>query len=164
MIHILLIENDANLISMINNNVDQNSLRVMLSHDHESTASIITDHPISLILLNTNIAQKDPDGLSKITSSIPNNVPITLYSNAEAIENLLAVLKARGKNVEQPSPVIKSRNDAAPSSIKDQETTMIIDALKSCRTRTEAAALLEISPRTLRYKIAKLKDQGFDID
>jgi two-component system response regulator FlrC len=40
---------------------------------------------------------------------------------------------------------------------------MILDALKSCATRQEVAEKLGISPRTLRYKVARMKDAGYDI-
>lgn len=45
--------------------------------------------------------------------------------------------------------------------LKQQEQKIILDALKACRgKRKDVAELLGISPRTLRYKIARMKDQG----
>ena len=45
--------------------------------------------------------------------------------------------------------------------LKVQEQQTILDALNVCKgKRKDVAALLKISPRTLRYKIAKMKDQG----
>jgi len=45
--------------------------------------------------------------------------------------------------------------------LKDQEQKIIIEALHSCQgKRKEVALLLGISPRTLRYKIARMKEQG----
>ncbi|WP_354624038.1 sigma-54 dependent transcriptional regulator [Psychromonas sp. MME2] len=45
--------------------------------------------------------------------------------------------------------------------LKDQEQKIILEALHSCRgKRKDVAELLGISPRTLRYKIARMKDQG----
>jgi two-component system response regulator FlrC len=42
-----------------------------------------------------------------------------------------------------------------------QEQQTILDALNVCKgKRKDVAELLKISPRTLRYKIAKMKDQG----
>ena len=37
---------------------------------------------------------------------------------------------------------------------------MILATLRDCRTRTAAAARLGISERTLRYKLARLRDNG----
>lgn len=45
--------------------------------------------------------------------------------------------------------------------LKEQEQKIILDALQSCRgKRKDVAELLGISPRTLRYKIARMKEQG----
>lgn len=45
--------------------------------------------------------------------------------------------------------------------LKDQEQKIIIEALHTCQgKRKEVAVLLGISPRTLRYKIARMKEQG----
>ncbi|WP_028862520.1 sigma-54-dependent transcriptional regulator [Psychromonas aquimarina] len=45
--------------------------------------------------------------------------------------------------------------------LKEQEQKIILDALQTCRgKRKDVAELLGISPRTLRYKIARMKDQG----
>lgn len=45
--------------------------------------------------------------------------------------------------------------------LKDQEQKIILEALQTCRgKRKDVAELLGISPRTLRYKIARMKEQG----
>jgi len=45
--------------------------------------------------------------------------------------------------------------------LKQQEQKIILEALQTCRgKRKDVAELLGISPRTLRYKIARMKDQG----
>ena len=43
------------------------------------------------------------------------------------------------------------------------EGQLIVDALARAGTRHKAAASLGISPRTLRYKIARLRSIGFSI-
>lgn len=48
--------------------------------------------------------------------------------------------------------------------LKQQEYQLILDALIECRgNRQQAAEKLGISPRTLRYKIAKMRDEGMII-
>lgn len=48
--------------------------------------------------------------------------------------------------------------------LKDQEQKMILEALQTCRgKRKDVAELLGISPRTLRYKIARMKEQGIRV-
>ena len=49
-------------------------------------------------------------------------------------------------------------------SLKENETNMILHALEEGKgSRKRAAEKLGISPRTLRYKLARLKDQGIDV-
>ena len=60
------------------------------------------------------------------------------------------------------------RNQKIPQDLggelKQQEYQIILDALIECRgSRQEVAAKLGISPRTLRYKIAKMRDLGMII-
>ncbi len=48
--------------------------------------------------------------------------------------------------------------------LRDQEQQLILDALEACGgSRKEAAEKLGISPRTLRYKLAKMREQGIAI-
>ena len=50
---------------------------------------------------------------------------------------------------------------ANENGLKAQEQQSILNALSSCNgKRKDVAELLDISPRTLRYKIAKMKEQG----
>ena len=46
------------------------------------------------------------------------------------------------------------------SAVRASEYDVIMDAIRNTRTREEAAKKLGISPRTLRYKMAKLRDSG----
>ncbi|WP_342243486.1 sigma-54-dependent response regulator transcription factor FleR [Pseudomonas sp. OTU5201] len=67
-----------------------------------------------------------------------------------------------------PLPVAAAPAEA-PSALGDDlrrhEFQMIIDTLRSERgRRKEAAERLGISPRTLRYKLAQMRDAGMDID
>lgn len=49
------------------------------------------------------------------------------------------------------------------NNLKAREQDLIISALKAKTSRTEVAEKLGISPRTLRYKLAKLRDAGVAI-
>jgi two-component system response regulator FlrC len=64
--------------------------------------------------------------------------------------------------------------DAAPASARDAihslagslvqaERDLILDALRNQHSRREAAERLGISPRTLRYKLARLREAGIDV-
>lgn len=73
---------------------------------------------------------------------------------------------------EESSPVFTGdeavRNQKIPQDLggelKQQEYQIILDALIECRgSRQEVSAKLGISPRTLRYKIAKMRELGMII-
>ena len=54
--------------------------------------------------------------------------------------------------------------DTVLGSVRDMETRLILDALKSVRgNRTKAAALLGITVRTLRNKLREYRDMGLDV-
>ncbi len=62
----------------------------------------------------------------------------------------------------QPEPDVQAPADnLLNGGLKDRERQLIVNALKSVGgRRKDAAEILGISPRTLRYKLAKLKEQG----
>ncbi len=54
--------------------------------------------------------------------------------------------------------------EISQSSLKDNERNLILHALKEGKgSRKHAAEKLGISPRTLRYKLARLKDEGVEV-
>lgn len=66
---------------------------------------------------------------------------------------------------EQNSAVITeaAEGDALGDNLKQREYTLIIEALRNEKNKKLAAEKLGISPRTLRYKMAKMREQGIDI-
>ncbi|MCJ8300791.1 MAG: sigma 54-interacting transcriptional regulator, partial [Pseudomonadales bacterium] len=51
------------------------------------------------------------------------------------------------------------------SDLRQREYQIIVDVLKATNgSRKEAALRLDISPRTLRYKLAKIREAGIDLD
>ena len=71
-------------------------------------------------------------------------------------------------SAEQESPMDFVRNQKIPSSLggelKQQEYQAILEALVDCRGNRQAVAdKLGISPRTLRYKIARMREEGMVI-
>jgi two-component system response regulator FlrC len=49
--------------------------------------------------------------------------------------------------------------------MKQHEYQLIIDALRTHGgSRKDASTTLGISPRTLRYKLAQMRDSGIDVD
>ena len=55
-------------------------------------------------------------------------------------------------------PTMPSRHRDLQSAVRESEYDVIMDAINSTRTREDAARKLGISPRTLRYKMAKLRE------
>jgi two-component system, response regulator FlrC len=64
----------------------------------------------------------------------------------------------------QSEPVDSDKTDKLGSELKLQEHQIILDTLHACRgSRKDVAERLGISPRTLRYKIARMRDSGIQI-
>jgi len=80
---------------------------------------------------------------------------------------LTPVPKNRQFNMQKApeNPVIDlSAENALGSDLKQREVELIIQALNEEPSRKDAAERLGISPRTLRYKVAKLREEGIDIE
>jgi len=66
-------------------------------------------------------------------------------------------------SVSVPEKMLSS-DDKLGSELKLQEHQIILDTLQDCHgSRKDVAERLGISPRTLRYKIAKMRDSGIEI-
>lgn len=65
---------------------------------------------------------------------------------------------------ETSSELIEDRSKELGQDMKNHEYQLILDALQVCRgSRKDAADKLGISPRTLRYKLARMRDDGIDL-
>jgi two-component system response regulator FlrC len=78
---------------------------------------------------------------------VPENVAIDL-PDTDALESSLS----------------STLGSALGSDLKQREIELIVQALNEEPSRKEAAERLGISPRTLRYKVAKLREEGIDIE
>ncbi|RQW64100.1 sigma-54-dependent transcriptional regulator [Vibrio viridaestus] len=120
-------------------NVVQRAL--ILSEDQKVTSGHI---------LLEGVDWEDSSGLQQLVSGETTVIPPSLRPVAET-----------------DSPFIDSRspvNSGLGGELRDQEFSIILDTLKECQgRRKEMAEKLGISPRTLRYKLAKMRDAGIDI-
>jgi len=76
---------------------------------------------------------------------------------------LLSIAPQPGLNLVKPAPQIQAQAMAASplqATVKHSEHHAIRAALDASRSREEAAQKLGISPRTLRYKLARIRDAG----
>lgn len=70
------------------------------------------------------------------------------------------------KPIAEANPVTKvsSAGEGLGNELRDQEYAIILETLIACNgRRKDMAEKLGISPRTLRYKLAKMRDAGIDI-
>lgn len=102
-------------------------------------------------------SQNNMMGAANQASVVPNEAPAGQ-----------APVDANTASAEQESPMDFVRNQKIPSSLggelKQQEYQAILEALVDCRGNRQAVAdKLGISPRTLRYKIARMREEGMVI-
>ncbi|MBV7298545.1 sigma-54-dependent transcriptional regulator [Enterovibrio paralichthyis] len=90
------------------------------------------------------------------------------WLDAGSLQSLVAgseiarpVIEPQAMVSRQPVPCA---TDSLGSELRDQEFAIILDTIRACEgRRKEVAERLGISPRTLRYKLAKMRDAGIDI-
>ncbi|MES2819748.1 MAG: sigma-54 dependent transcriptional regulator [Pseudomonadota bacterium] len=91
--------------------------------------------------------------------------PLGVLTSALPVAPLLAVVPS---GMGMPAPVQEaggSEAGALGDDMRRHEFQMIIDTLRAERgRRKEAAERLGISPRTLRYKLAQMRDAGLDVE
>ena len=102
--------------------------------------------------------------------SLPSQVPPQMPSQPAAAFNTTAGRGVTGHSAAESvaSTMDMVRRQKIPTSLggelKQQEYQIILDALIDCRGNRQAVAeKLGISPRTLRYKIAKMREEGMII-
>jgi two-component system, response regulator FlrC len=61
------------------------------------------------------------------------------------------------------APVAGNPQQCLDGGLKSREFELILDALRDLGSRKEAAERLGISPRTLRYKLARMREQGIAV-
>ncbi|NVK23837.1 MAG: sigma-54-dependent Fis family transcriptional regulator [Gammaproteobacteria bacterium] len=84
-----------------------------------------------------------------------------------AVDKIAADIKEQATSVSlEQNQVPKEYNESSDfkMEIRDQENRIILDALYACRgRRKDVAEKLGMSPRTLRYKLAKMREQGIEV-
>lgn len=102
--------------------------------------------------------------------------------NVRELDNVIqrALILAKGEQIDVNHIILEScpipqthpqmpineqnTNDGLNSELRTQEHEIILATLNQCQgSRKQVAERLGISPRTLRYKLAKMREMGFDI-
>jgi two-component system response regulator FlrC len=147
------------------------------------TAPALRERPGDIIPLAQHFLQKI-SGDERLTPMLADDAMAALIAhnwpgNVRELQNLLQravilgggkLIRARDLRFETPAGT-PAALPAAPASqaallqenMASVEGQLIVDALARAGTRQKAAASLGISPRTLRYKIARLRSIGFPI-
>lgn len=69
--------------------------------------------------------------------------------------------------VDTPAPertLVEEESGGLGEGVREREVELVLKALQEEPSRKDAAERLGISPRTLRYKIAKWRDEGIDLE
>jgi two-component system response regulator FlrC len=94
------------------------------------------------------------------TGSVITPSDLHMATGAISLQEKLSCIDANVLDVQEEDDTGKLGSD-----LRQHEFQLIIDALKtSGGSRKEAAERLAISPRTLRYKLAKIRESGLDLD
>jgi len=117
-----------------------------------------------------NTSAPAPTGVREVVSVVPPLIPMSAELSPTR-EQPPPVVAQDASTVEQPSTfsvaaLPPQAIDMEPSTvnlqdvIKSSEHAVIMSAIQNTDSREEAARLLGISPRTLRYKLAQLRERG----
>ncbi len=93
-------------------------------------------------------------------------LPQNDVATADLTYHSVSVAENNNNNMAAQSDDVMQENlpDTLGSELKQQENQIILDALSACQgSRKAVAERLGISPRTLRYKIAKMREMGCKI-
>ncbi|WP_432459176.1 sigma-54-dependent transcriptional regulator [Agarivorans sp. QJM3NY_25] len=89
-----------------------------------------------------------------------------ILANAEIIDSDCLVIENQLEPSQIQSVLAESTANSEPlgNELRQQEQQIILETLKSCKgKRKDVAEKLGISPRTLRYKLARIKDSGIEL-
>ncbi|MDO6581672.1 sigma-54 dependent transcriptional regulator [Photobacterium sp. 2_MG-2023] len=90
------------------------------------------------------------------------------WMDSHSLQHAISLAPAASQEVNDTSvhviPPGVSGADSLGSELREQEFAIILEAIQACEgKRKEVAERLGISPRTLRYKLAKMRDAGIEI-
>jgi len=145
-------------------NVIQRAIVLTNSANIDAT-SLIFDDPIEQYRQNYVPSIQSDQGLAYADNQhYANERPTAWSEGLDRVSNPFAMQTNNG-NGYIPAPET-ARSDSGPGlqgAMDANEFRIIVDTIKNTRTRQEAADVLGISQRTLRYKIARMRERGIQI-
>ena len=121
----------------------------------------------ALILQPGNVIEPDDLGLQagQLYSQKPSLVDVAASQTAVDASAIPAYMRTAGPSSEPDALLVADDNAVLGQDLKQREYEIIVQTLrKENGSKKETAKRLGISPRTLRYKMARLRDEGYDID
>ncbi len=153
-------------------NVIQRAL-VLMSGDTIQEQNILLDQEIDYSKHNFGTGVDTSTANNSNNSAAPASTQVTsdnmagdkiAGNRAEQTANSADVNSDHSAEDSSSSAGLASGDADLPTDLKARETQLILDTLKqNGGHRQKTAEALNISPRTLRYKLAKLKEQGVDV-
>ena len=155
--------NNSNSNANSNANSNTNSIGSFGHSPFETSGAMNATHAMSAFSALHGESLKSPD--ADITSALAKNVIsnegkqyLPLPANRANAASYL-----QGPNSLSDDAVNGHVNVDLSSAVKASEHLVIMSAIKTSENRIEAAKKLGISPRTLRYKLAQLRDRGMTL-
>ncbi|WP_119394979.1 sigma-54-dependent transcriptional regulator [Salinibius halmophilus] len=147
----------------------------------------LRERPEDILPLADRLLQKHASKLGKPAVKLTESARVALQQyqwpgNIREMDNIIqrALIFQQGQTIEahdlhlpnaKPVAIVESdtvTEDEGPelsNGVKRHEFDLIVNAIRQCRgKKKDAADMLGISPRTLRYKLAKLREMGLDVD
>ncbi len=127
------------------------------------------------------IARHSVNTVPKLNAAARNKLMTHAWpGNVRELENVIqrALILSQGEHIdasdlmiefndqvpEMPTQVAQEDSSLLGSELRQQEHQIILDTLVSCNgKRKDVAEKLGISPRTLRYKLARMREDGIDV-
>ena len=114
----------------------------------------------ALVLTNDSFIDAGYLFFDEIIESYEEEVPTKLPRNMDVERD---VLRDSANSYDLQDQSTGSSGGNLHTAMESNEFRVIAETLRTCRTRKQAAEVLGVSERTLRYKMARMKERGMEI-
>jgi two-component system response regulator FlrC len=117
----------------------------------------------ALILISGATIDADAICFEVTDKQSPNNAVASVTKLSPGIPSSVSSFSSGGESENCPEQ-LEGKTAGDPGDLKSREQQLILEVLEAVKgSRKEAAERLGISPRTLRYKLARLRDAGIEL-